>query len=422
MISDSESIQMLAQCYIILCFIFPLLKYSKKNNLLVYVLYFVFVNFILCINVGINNLHVDTLLPVVSLGSLIFIYELGYKNNDKYFTMILIPILSFIILIKNSGIFFALVDIIFLIFIMIKKHEMKNIKYWFSIISPFITLVLWNRHCSYVFTKAEMAKHAMTMSNYLGTFKEKTSEDIKNIITNVFNYSFSGKELYCIIGFALLAGLLIYFINKRNKKNTRKYLKVLSLMAIIYVVYMVGIAGMYIFSMPLSEANILAGIQRYRLTIFIFIYGVIVFFYYKLIGESMCKKKILIIASTLLICSLLVIEFFSFDKRKTIFNLEKTDIRRIELQNIIKENNLNASKRYIICIDKNDSGYMYYLSRYLLSTVNVKVVIATDINSIEKDKYDYLINFSVNNEIVKKWLADNYDYQEQDKLIKLGVI
>lgn len=417
MISQSESMQMFAQSYMIISFIFPIMKYIKKNRIVQYLMIVLFIDFILCYNIAITELLVDTLLAVTGFFSVLFVYEKVYKDYDEKNLVYIIPIFSTLVLIKNSGIFFIVINIILMLKTMKREKCISNKKMWLAIFSPIITYFLWNRHCAYVFNVAKYSKHAMTASNYINGIKEKGLQDILYIVKGVIKNTAINRNFIIIVIFTIIIGIIITIFNRKNIKN---FLKLNAYIYTIFISYLIGLIGMYIFSMPLNEA--LAAIERYEKTMFIFMYLFFIIEIIKLLNNFEYKKikdSICIIA---IICLIILVNISSFKQYKSIFSIEYNKANRDKLESIVKENNLTGQNKYLIAIKKDDFGYNYHLLEYLTFTSKPQTLIVKDSSILDKykDKYDYLINLDTENEILRNWIQENYQGQENKNLVKLG--
>ena len=118
--SSSEWVQMFAQGYFETACLFTLMRYCKRNKILISIFFLLVLSFLLVFNIKIIDLQVDTLLPIMAIGTTVFIYEEIYKkSNNKNTIWLLLPILSVLALIKNSGVFFLIIEIMFLFVIII---------------------------------------------------------------------------------------------------------------------------------------------------------------------------------------------------------------------------------------------------------------------------------------------------------------
>lgn len=64
-----------------------------------------------------------------------------------------------------------------------------------------------------------MSKHAMTFDNYKEVFSQKAESDISEILLESFKFSIMGKNLYFILLFIGIIGVLVYFLQGQLKKS-----------------------------------------------------------------------------------------------------------------------------------------------------------------------------------------------------------
>ena len=82
LVSPSESVQMLAQAYMLLCAMLPLFYFARKNQILNAVCVISFMNYIMLYDIKVTDLLVDTLLPLVAVCALLFVY-IHCKDGEK---------------------------------------------------------------------------------------------------------------------------------------------------------------------------------------------------------------------------------------------------------------------------------------------------------------------------------------------------
>ncbi|RKI60627.1 hypothetical protein D7V86_08480 [bacterium D16-51] len=272
-VSRAENIQMLAQAYMMISFLLPVFKYVRKQKWAALAYMVLFTNYIFCYNTGINDLLVDTLLPLQGAALLLFLYSecqlYGKAADGGVSVLYAIPFFCMAMQVKNSGIYFVAAGCILVFYRCFKAKGQGAWKYLVTAAAPFFSLYFWKAHCSYVFAGADVSKHAMTAENYGQVYSEKSAGDIRLIVQKMFHFFVSGKDLYCLAGFLVFAGTVIFFLGKGVWK---KYACFLGASVFLYLTYMAGMLFMYLFSMPGGEAEMLAGSDRYRKTIFIAIY------------------------------------------------------------------------------------------------------------------------------------------------------
>jgi len=248
MINKSESMQMLAQTYMILAALLPLFSFVAKRSVKIDLVYIVFVNFVLTYNIKPGDLLVDTLLPSVGICALLFAKKHCIYENDKLHFWLLSCYLIQLIQIKNSGLFFvAAVMAVCLKQYWKGANRLNNLC---AALFPFLTLVIWQKHCKYVFPTAATTKHAMTVENYKSVFGDKTAEDIKTICTGMARVSFTSRGILALLGIAAIIGCCVFFFSRNDWKD---YKNCFLFTLIFYVCYQLGMLGMYLFSMPGGE-------------------------------------------------------------------------------------------------------------------------------------------------------------------------
>ena len=126
LIGTSESLQMLAQIYMIVAAVLPLFNFAKKNAFPAFIVMLAFVNFIFVYNTQVTDLLVDTLLPVVGMCGLMFaaVHCRGGITGTTlaFLSCYMIQLQQ----IKNSGIFFAALIIGCVLLYAVKNRKLKS--------------------------------------------------------------------------------------------------------------------------------------------------------------------------------------------------------------------------------------------------------------------------------------------------------
>lgn len=414
-VSVSESAQMVAQGFMMLCFVLPLFKYVKKYKAACSIFILLFVNYIFGYNIHIKSLMVDTLLPLMGMGTLLFVYS-ECMNSDiqgkckGVSALYALPFLCAVIQVKNSGIFFILLACI-LFCISVKHNKIaESRREIIAMAAPFLSLYFWHMHCSYVFQDfAKASKHAMTIQNYQTVFAEKTWEDIQSILLNVLKFSIGGVDLYYLVLFAAVIMLLSFMDNTEMRK---KCVRLLLICAVIYIIYMAGMAGMYLFSMPGPEAANLAGIDRYRKTIFIAIYYLLVLSAFEILSSIEVRKKELFCLAGIY---LILIASFTVKGKiylyPTIFGTSAYGPKTI-MEQVIRDNHVPDGASCMVFASPQNAGYMRHLGRYLLWSDNLDSIEITEKSQLKNlKKYEYILICDPENEIIREWVEDNYPEQ-----------
>jgi hypothetical protein len=229
------------------------------------------------ISIRINNLLVDFLLPALALASIgILLVE-----RNKFFTTCLavLPVLGLLAIIKNTGIIFAVIGFVFLLFRSVqfqRADEKLRPFFWGALLTiglSLIPLILWNLHTSLAFP-TDAGKFSYDFQT-LSSFKiDKTPAQIQYIV-QLFLYMATSLSQLPTLGFVIFNGVAIvsYLVARIGFKMKWKLLGTLLLLDLTVVLYYGGILAMYILSMPIDEALRLAGFDRYASSMILFLIG-----------------------------------------------------------------------------------------------------------------------------------------------------
>lgn len=221
------------------------------------------------------NLLVDTLLNVVALSMFALVYY--YLKEPEKITIPLSFGLVFLTLIKNSGVFFAVLAIIIYVYGVIKYRNKrlmkKDYQFMFPIFSPLTAFYFWSRHVALVFSKLQLGKHSMNIESYLRIYGQKNQDEI-NMIYDTFLERLLSDYMFQFITILLLLIILLllnYFVTKKIEK---RLLISVALIFTVFILYNIGLFAMYLVSMPINEALTLAGYSRYMVTILNYLVGI----------------------------------------------------------------------------------------------------------------------------------------------------
>lgn len=412
LINPSESIQMLAQSYMMLAAVLPLYSFVKKNQAAVSIVFISFVNYVLLDNIKITDLLVDTLLPLVGVCGLLFTY-LHCKEEGKLSFYFSAFYMIQLVQIKNSGIFFVAFIVIQLLLCAWKKKE-----YLHGIIGavlPFLSLILWQKHCKYVFSSAATSKHAMTVENYKSVFGDKTPEDIRLICTSMFQFVVTYKEVWITAGIGALIGILILLARKKRVGNM--FRKTVGFSLILYAAYQLGMLAMYLFSMPGWEATHLASIDRYTKTILIAVLYLNMVPAVKLISVLRKKKAMTAIAAVCTFSSFFVGMYLATGSIRTVVQNKINASERNWIEAASTKYGVPMYESYCILIPSSDAGYAHYLGKYIFQSNDVAAPVVESEENLNEITSKYIFVYDQDNEIIKNWIAANYPEQAGNEVI-----
>jgi hypothetical protein len=229
------------------------------------------------ISIRINNLLVDFLLPALTLAAI----GVMFSERESFFRSCIasIPVLGLLTIIKNTGIFFALIGFVFLLYRSIQAHKADaklRPLYWgaiAAILFSLVPLILWNVHTSQAFP-ANTSKFSYDFQTLSSFTINKTPEQILSI-TKLFIQTVTDVRQLTTLGFLLFNGVALaaYLIARFAFQKHWKLFKTLLVLDGAVILYYGGILAMYILSMPLDEALRLAGFERYASSMILFLLG-----------------------------------------------------------------------------------------------------------------------------------------------------
>lgn len=188
----------------------------KKNEVWKFVLLCLsYVGMVIFIH-PLTDLYVDALLPLTAISIVFFIHY--YQGNMNREIFCIIPLVIFLVSIKNSGIIFALFIIAYNI-VMNKKMPVKKI-----IIGSFMILttciifvILWKLHVRNAYEGVGyIAKHDISIENYQNVMLTKNKEMALEVLKIFVKRFFTGTNYEFIIYILLITSILYIFMKKTN--------------------------------------------------------------------------------------------------------------------------------------------------------------------------------------------------------------
>lgn len=403
LVGTEEPIQMLAQIYMISAALLPLFTFVTKNKIFSSVGMLSFFYFAFVYNTFITELLVDTLLPVVGSCGLLFAVLYCKKGCGKATLWCSAFYMVQVIQIKNSGIFFAL---LILFVILYRAEKGRNLfRCAPSLLFPFLSLLLWQKHCKYVFPDAAASRHAMTAENYLSTFSSKSTADLLKICSSFLKFAISWKDIWIAALFFAVLGCMIYVLGKNLWKC---YRNIFLGSVLLYILYQLGMLAMYLFSMPTAEALGLASSVRYSKTILIAIAYWNMIPALMLASEVSSSKAAALLASACIPVSVCAFLFAASGSLKP--EAEFSPEKRLWMDAAVYEYAVPKYDTYCILCDQDSRDYYFYLAQYLLHSDAILSVSADDPNS-KPILNQYILVQDPEKEPVLDWVRTNFPDQ-----------
>lgn len=432
-VGSFENVMIIAQSVILVASVATLFVFvpNNKSGWLYRIVITVFLLLSSIFYMSFKELLVDTILATVGLGALATII---YYYKDLKKTIIISSLLStFLIMIKNSGIYFLVINtiiVLYRIYTAFKNNELdKNnaLKYLaFSLILPLSIMVIWKAHLPYAFGKnVYLGTHNMSILKYGGQLLRTDFRTIwqitKLFLLEIIDIRSIIVQSILLINVVYLAYTFsVYFTQKKwNKQIIFSWI----VTDVIYIAYLIGTYAMYIFSMPVKEALYLAGFDRYLSTIIIYLIGILVVCVMKTASDN----KVVCIINKTVTCTLIIlflVNILTSDIKSNIIGIDNYENSvKCTMDKIKMQNTLDPQKKYAVCMledNTTDIGYMTYMSKYIFRTNNVAVIKALKDSSKEYIKTaDYVVILSGNKALEEVLKESSVNQQVLDaKLLK----
>ncbi len=277
-VGPSQSIMLLAQGLLAFsCFYAMFGIISEKKRFLLYAFLGMGCSTLSLFNITIrmNSLLVDFLLPIYTLAIFAVVYQ--YRTDIKRACIIVLPLAGLLTVTKSTGIIFAGIGLIFLVYtwaVHRKRQPWKNGLFLIgTLCSFFLPYLGWSWRMAAVFQGVEN-KFDVSASGLQNIQTGKTPEQMHEIIMLFLKSStdISTRPTMGILIFNLVAILASIYAAVVLKKKWNLWKALVSL-DVVLLLYYVGILGLYLYSMPLEEAIWLAGFERYASSIVVLFAG-----------------------------------------------------------------------------------------------------------------------------------------------------
>lgn len=228
------------------------------------------------LTVRINNLLVDFILPVLTLACWVIIIR--FRAEPKKQLILLLPLQALLVIVKMTGTLYLAFIVAFWGIETFRTRRSWTWRQVFAaagtLIASLTTYMAWKYHVATVFAGTEN-KFSLSSSALENAAAVKSPEEIQTIIaafvkasTDLATRPAMGFLICNLAVIALCILMRVYFHSKW--RNTELALILSDLMVIGYYG---GILGLYVFSMPLDEALVLAGFDRYASSIIVLFVG-----------------------------------------------------------------------------------------------------------------------------------------------------
>ncbi|PZT54036.1 hypothetical protein [Paenibacillus silvae] len=429
----TQPIMLLAQGLLIFsCFYAMFGIVSEKKRFLLYA----FLGFGLStlsffnLTIRITNLLVDFLLPIYALAIISVLYQ--YRHDIIRACIIILPLAGMLTIIKSTGIIFAAIGLMFLIYMWLAHKQRFNWKVGLAVLGTIAGSLLpyfsWSWRMATVFHGVNNKFEGASAALKAGKTAEQKWEILVLFLRSSIDITTRPVLGLVIFQIAAIAASIVAYVVLKKKWNLWKALIALD---VVVVLYYVGILALYLFSMPVDEAIRLAGFERYASSIVVLFAGGLVLcaavdiertFHYR-IGEvpdyqafkSVQSKRRYqqgIIACTALAATTLLSEY------NGMISITKTYDKTLpyEVHAVTGDRWYTGGKedmnRYLFYGSDRDqqvtSYYMQYVGRYFLYAPNVDGIVLFYEDNMDNllSNYDYLV--VVETDLNAKWLLKKH--------------
>lgn len=218
--------------------------------------------------IHIYNLLGDVLIFLTFLG--VFIGMHSFQRSIGSLIFFFVITVMFLSLIKTSVLFFVGVLVCYYLnqFLTICPKKRFVLGVILSVALTFVPRYLWTVYINYHFSDMVWA-HGIKMDIL------KDTGLIKQVLAHFITTYFSLKYLLNIaLLVTLLLGIVALLVIRKKSLIEHFYFCLL-----VYGGYMLGLLGMYLTSIPISEALEIAGYERYHLTMVLILMGIVIYFF-----------------------------------------------------------------------------------------------------------------------------------------------
>ena len=421
-IGKTEGKMLIAQNILLLSCVLTLFSFiENKKRVISYIMLSVSSLFLIILPLSLDFLLVDTLLPFLALANTAAI--IYYRKDIIKAGILSLPLLVITILVKDSGILFAVINSALLALLAIadccKKYKSSNkdkilkvlAVIFIVVIIPIACRYLWTQHIEMVFpaNTKNTSRHALSLDFFRKTLSYKSGDD-RNAITRTFIEKVSSLENQgnqLMIAFNLLLMLVMIFNLIFRKKIAHVIITMLA-GNVLYAVYQVCLFFTYLVSMPVNEARYLAGYDRYNASIMCYILGLSILCIAANMFDdiSLNKNKVFnAITGTVAAAAFLFgINHYKLWSRITPAKLSFDNSVVLRYDKAIEGLKDLSSKSYLIYVSpKEYNNYIKYMSRYKLFTDKFEIIqtIESDEFFEKVSKYEYLLVLDNERDIVE---------------------
>ncbi|RSL30621.1 hypothetical protein D7Z54_24990 [Salibacterium salarium] len=419
----SESMALISQAILIAGALSPIFIFCSWKNPF-YLVGFLFIPAILLFvnSRSFYTLLVDPLLAYLSIAIIIIAYY--YRDDWKRMTITILPVLSLLVLTKDSGkifLAFCFLWIIGLFVRLIRKNSLSTRQKLYTlgytagstILVPLFINLLWSRYVDNAYSSEnQLSKFSITKDTLMDI--NKSPEVIATLLPNVWDAAFdiSSNMFQGMLIANAIAVSSIVVILYLYKKTPQTLMFATIFVNVFYVLYIALLYLLYLYLMPEGEAENLAGFTRYQSSAAIFFIGILITFVLKEWMDKQNSYSYLRLPklTVVVICLSIMTPFLDDGRSFFTHGYANTDIRPTAsnlLTELRQQENISPNTRITLLNDigESDHGFLRHLMRYERMTANTFVhtmcTLAKEKESLIEDihKSRYLMVIKITSEM-----------------------
>lgn len=369
----AESSSMLAQAVFITSSALPVASAAGRRPAAGVALHLVAASALLTTISGPTNLLVDSLVAALAgaLLALILLVPDAVPRHPWAFALVS----GALIMTKSSGTFFVGAATLVAIVLLLRRREQVRPSLWVgwlgALALPWLLWWWWGRHVEDAFVGADASKHSGSAQQLSTTYAEKTPQDRQEILGDLLTAALNDARLWTMVLVLLLTGAVAV---RSGVLRPRTYRLLLTTCLLLVVLWEVALGLMYLWSMPLAEADNLAGFQRYQATLHLVLLLLLLTLVATVVaGLSRPFFPTVLVAVPAVVVALTLAQFSSFSPAAG-----PSAAARVELEDTLAGTSVSEGDEVCLLLSAPDNGFRTWITRYLLLHDNVRSDVLED--------------------------------------------
>lgn len=340
---------------------------------------------LICGNIDITDLLVDSLIPMVALaGTALCIY---YRENigEKFLPLLIVS--TFLPMVKNSGYLFSAVLMVFALCLSKGRGRLR-----LPLLMGLSLLAInrvWDWHVRRAFADGMASQHAMSAESLGSGFAEKTTEDLVAITHAFFESLLHDGRLFWLL-LVLVAVLVLLHVFEKWSQLRFYYLMGI----LVWLLWAVGLLAMYYTSMGLGGALGMAAFERYYASSLVYCAGYFfIIAQLALNGVQRQGRKLVSALAAICCCLMLLCPNFGYLVPQKMRQPSYEYVYRCRFDSLIEQYHIPSGQSYIVFAEKGNDIIARVMCTYLLQPLTTLVCDEAGLETFSESwsNFDYYI-------------------------------